>query len=121
MRQTAAAIGDMVGGATDAVRGTAQDMRDQTSAATDQSSEHASVARMTQRGTRGMADTASSMGGAIADTADRTRRQAADAVRQGRDSAASFVTEQPLLARRSGSQSAPRWRASCPRPKRKTN
>ena len=55
-----------------------------------------------------MADTASSMGGAlsnraasvggtIADTASRTRRQTADVVRRGRDSAASFVTEQPLL------------------------
>src|SRR5208337_701758 len=30
-------------------------------------------------------------------TASRTRRQATDAVRQSRDSAASFVTEQPLL------------------------
>jgi len=35
--------------------------------------------------------------GRIADTADRTRRQAADAVRQGRASAASFISEQPLL------------------------
>jgi len=44
-----------------------------------------------------VADTASSMGGALADTAVRTRRQAAEAVRYGRDSVASFVTEQPLL------------------------
>ena len=44
-----------------------------------------------------LADTASSMGGALADTAVRTRRQAEDAVKKSRDSAASFVTEQPLL------------------------
>ena len=44
-----------------------------------------------------LADTASSVGGTIANTASRTRRQAADVVRQGRDNAASFVTEQPLL------------------------
>ena len=44
-----------------------------------------------------IADTASSMSGALADTAVRTRRQAAEAVRHGRDNVASFVTEQPLL------------------------
>ena len=44
-----------------------------------------------------MRDPASSMSGRIADTADRTRRQATDAMRQGRESAASFISEQPLL------------------------
>ena len=44
-----------------------------------------------------LADTASSVGGTIANTASRTRRQAADVVRQGRENVASFVTEQPLL------------------------
>jgi hypothetical protein len=40
---------------------------------------------------------AASMSGSIADTADRTRRRAADAFGQGRESAVSFIAEQPLL------------------------
>ena len=38
------------------------------------------------------------MSGVIADSAERSGRQAAEAVRQGRDGAASLVSDQPLLA-----------------------
>ena len=113
IRQTAAAVGDTAAGAADAVRGTAHDMRDQASGAVEQMYRDAqNVAGQTKetaasmrdlaveaaRGTAAsMRETAASVSGRIADTADRTRRQAADAARQGRDSTASFIADQPLL------------------------
>jgi ElaB/YqjD/DUF883 family membrane-anchored ribosome-binding protein len=45
----------------------------------------------------GVRDYSSSVGGRVADTAGRTRRQATEMVRQGRESATSFITDQPLL------------------------
>ena len=83
-RQTAATVGETAANAVDVLRGAAHDARDQASAA------------MTGAAAS-MQDTAASMGGRIADAADRTRRQAAGTVRQGRESATSFISEQPLL------------------------
>ena len=92
------------------MRGTAHDVRDQASAAAEQARGAQNVAGACataalgarprghgvfderRAGRHGVFD-----GRRNRDTAVRTRRQAADAVRQGRDSAASFVTEQPLL------------------------
>ncbi len=102
MRQTAATVGDSVAGVAEAVRGTTHEARDQASAASEQMRRGAQNVAGTVRDTAAsmggaLADTASSMGGALADTAVRTLRQAEDAVKKSRDSAASFVTEQPLL------------------------
>ena len=113
MKQTAATVGEAVAGATDAARGTAHDMRDQASGAVEQMRRGAQNVADTMKETaasvrdaaaevaRGTAasvrETAATMSGRVADTADRTRRQAADAVRQGRENAATFISEQPLL------------------------
>jgi ElaB/YqjD/DUF883 family membrane-anchored ribosome-binding protein len=113
MKQTAATVGEAVAGATDAARGTAQDMRDQASGAVEQMRRGAQNVAGTMKETaasvrdaaaevaRGTAasvrETAATMSGRVADTADRTRREAADAVRQGRENAATFISEQPLL------------------------
>ena len=45
-----------------------------------------------------MRDSASSMGGVVVDRAGRTRVAAMDAVRSGRETATSFIAEQPLLS-----------------------
>ena len=113
MKQTAATVGEAVAGATDAARGTAHDMRDQASDAVEQMRRGAQNVADTMKETaasvrdaaaevaRGTAasvrETAATMSGRVADTADRTRRQAADAVRQGRENAATFISERPLL------------------------
>ena len=113
MKQTAATVGEAVAGATDAARGTAHDMRDQASGAVEQMRRGAQNVADTMKETaasvrdaaaevaRGTAasvrETAATMSGRVADTADRTRRQAADAVRQGRENAATFISERPLL------------------------
>ena len=113
MKQTAATVGEAVAGATDAARGTAHDMRDQASGAVEQMRRGAQNVAGTMKETaasvrdaaaevaRGTAasvrETAATMSGRVADTADRTRRQAADAVRQGRENAAAFISEQSLL------------------------
>ena len=106
MRQTAATVSDTVAGAADTVRGTTQDIASTAATAASTAAEQArrsaqnvaGAVRDTASSMGGaIAGTASSMGGALADTATRTSRQAADAVRQSRDSVASFITEQPLL------------------------
>ncbi len=124
MRQTAATVVDTASGAADSVRGTASDLRGQASSAAEQVVRSAQTVAGAVRGTAtsmtgalaetatsmggtlagtatsmtgALADTASTVGGALADTASRTSRQAMDAVRQGRETAASFVTDQPLL------------------------
>ena len=80
---------------------TAHDLRDQAASAAEQARRAAvsgaPCATPPRRCGGALAGTASSVGGAVADRASRTRRQAAEAVRQRRDSAVSFVTEQPLL------------------------
>jgi ElaB/YqjD/DUF883 family membrane-anchored ribosome-binding protein/uncharacterized protein YjbJ (UPF0337 family) len=81
VRRTAGAATDTLSGATDAVRATTHDLRDRTYDAV---------------GT--MRDAASSAGGRVVDRADRTRVAAMDAVRSGRETATSFIAEQPLLS-----------------------
>jgi hypothetical protein len=91
VRQGAAAFGESVAGATDAVRSTTHDIAGQASGAVDQM-------RQGVKSAAGMArDYSSALGDRIVDTADRTRRQTTGLVRQTRESATSFITEQPLL------------------------
>lgn len=44
-----------------------------------------------------MSERIGEVGGGFADMADRTRRQTGDMVRQSRETATSFISEQPLL------------------------
>jgi Protein of unknown function (DUF3618) len=90
-KHASAAAGDTAGSAADAIRNVAHSARDVGAAAVTGA---ASSVR----------DTAASMGGRIADMsggfgdiADRTRRQTGDMVRQSRETATSFISEQPLL------------------------
>jgi hypothetical protein len=108
-RQTAASAKD----AAVAARGVAHDARDIASSGVERVRRSAQTAAETMRdGAASMSnaavevmsnapasvrDTAASVGGRMVETADRTRRRAADMVRQGRESAASFISEQPLL------------------------
>jgi len=112
-RQAAATAGDTAASAADAVRGAAYDARDTASYGVERVRRSAqttagvvrdSAASISQAAAGAIGDTAASMretaasvGGRMADTADRTRRNAIETVRQGRESAASFISEQPLL------------------------
>jgi ElaB/YqjD/DUF883 family membrane-anchored ribosome-binding protein len=112
-RQTAMAAGDTAAGAVDALRGAAHDARDAASYGVEQMRRTAQAAGGAMRDSAAsmghaaaetigdtaasVRDAAASVGGRMADTVDRTRRQGADMVRQGRDSAASFISDQPLL------------------------
>ncbi len=100
--QAATSISDTVAGATDAVRSTSYDLRDQAKGAVSGALDQVKRSAGTVAGT--VADTvlgtSSSLGGLgdrVADSAARTRRGASEALRQGREQATSFITEQPLL------------------------
>jgi hypothetical protein len=108
-RQTAASAKD----AAVAARGVAHDARDIASSGVERVRRSAQTAAETMgdgaasmsnaavgvmsNATASVRDTAASVGGRVVETADRTRRHAADMVRQGRESAASFISEQRLL------------------------
>ncbi|RBP04164.1 uncharacterized protein DUF3618 [Roseiarcus fermentans] len=79
-------------GASNAMQSTTHDLQEQASGALDQ------VARSAAGAAGAARDGAASVGGRLVDTADRTRRVAQDAARRGRETATSFVAEQPLLA-----------------------
>ena len=115
MRQTAATVGDTIEGAADAVRATTHDLRDQASGAVEQ------MRRGAQNAAGPMRDTAASMGGRLAtprtEPAVRRRRRSGTAgTARPRSSPSSRSS-----AQRSGSRSALRSPAYCPRPMRKTN
>jgi hypothetical protein len=112
-RRAASTVGETMAGAADAAGDTALDLRDQASGAMEQmrrgvqtaaGSVRNSAASMRDAAAEAVSDTAASvrdtaasMSGSIADTTDRRRRRAADAFGQGRESAVSFIAEQPLL------------------------
>ncbi len=101
-RQAAGSVADRALSAMDSARVTAHDLRDQAAGATEQGLRATQRAGVVMRESAAsvrdaLADKASSVGGAVNEGASRTRRQAAEAVRQTRESAVSFVTEQPLL------------------------
>ena len=91
----AGAVRDTAASATGALADTASSM---SGAVADTASSMSGVLAERRPMSGAIADTASTMSGVIADTAGRTRRQAAEAVRQGRDGAVSLVSDQPLLA-----------------------
>jgi hypothetical protein len=112
-RQAAATASGAAASAGETVRGAAYDARDTASygvermrrgAQTTAGAMRDSAASISQAAAGALSDTAASVretaasvGGRMADTADRTRRNAIETVRQGRESAASFISEQPLL------------------------
>jgi hypothetical protein len=90
-KQATAAAGDTAGGAVDAVRNVAHSARDVGAAAV------TGAASSVRDTAASMGGRISDMGGGFADIADRTRRQTGDMVRQSRETATSFISEQPLL------------------------
>ncbi len=105
MRQSAAVFGERASNASDAVRAAASSVGAEAASAADAARRSgrsmAGAARGAAASVGGslsaFADTASSLGSAASDTGRRTRRQAVEAVRQSRETAVSFVTEQPLI------------------------
>jgi len=90
-RQAAASVTGTVAAATDAVRATSQGLSDQATGAARR------LAHGAQDAVGAVRDYSSSYGGRISETADRTRRQARDVARHSKETAASFISEQPLL------------------------
>jgi len=88
----AAAVGDTLSGAARSVGETASDLGNQV----------AGAAGQMKRGVRGVAETvqgySSSMAGQLADSAAGARQQVTRASQQAKESAASFIDQQPLLA-----------------------